>query len=118
MRDRLIKRIVTVLADAWAPERIVLFGSSANPQGGPPGDIDILVVAATDLPRPLRRRLAEAPFAAFPVKVDVLVFTRKRCAPRRRIPSPPPHWSMERSFCAVDSRRVSAHAYLALVGDT
>ncbi|GGD19689.1 nucleotidyltransferase domain-containing protein [Aureimonas glaciei] len=75
MRERLIARVVAVLQEAWMPERIVLFGSSANPRAARPRDIDILVIAPTDIPRPLRRRIAEAPFAAFPVKVDVLVFT-------------------------------------------
>ena len=75
MRERLIARIVEVLRGAWAPERIVLFGSAAHPRGEPPRDIDVLVIAPTDVPRPLRRRIAEAPFAAFPVKIDVLVFT-------------------------------------------
>ena len=66
-----LAEIIDRIARNLAPERIVLFGSYASGEAREDSDIDLLVVAKTDLPPrdrfPLIRRL----LADFPVAFDV-----------------------------------------------
>ena len=41
---RLIQRLVRRLADQFAPDQVILFGSHASGQAGPDSDVDLLVV--------------------------------------------------------------------------
>ena len=63
--DRTVQEMVRRLAEAVQPERILLFGSHARGNAGPDSDVDLLVIAPSELPPwrrtpPLYRLLAGA----------------------------------------------------------
>ena len=69
--DEIIRRIVRIAA----PERIILFGSTARGDAGPDSDLDLLVVKAGNVHR---RELAGQIYAALvglDRSVDVIVVT-------------------------------------------
>jgi len=78
--------IVERLRQAYAPERIYLFGSHARGDAGPDSDFDILVVVSDDAP-PNRRtsRLAYQALRGTGVAADVLVWTRGYFEGRRHL---------------------------------
>ena len=62
---RTVQEMVRRLAEAVRPERIILFGSHARGDAGPDSDVDLLVIASSELPPwrrtpPLYRLLAGA----------------------------------------------------------
>jgi uncharacterized protein len=65
--DDIVGRIV----DRFAPEKIVLFGSQARGDARDDSDVDLLVVAETDLPLRERYPLVRALLADFPAAFDV-----------------------------------------------
>ncbi len=77
--DSLIRDIVKAIVDASAPERIILFGSAARGDVGPDSDVDLIVVEKESSFHQGSRwaessRIRKALWA-FPVPIDVLVFT-------------------------------------------
>ncbi|NIQ85536.1 MAG: nucleotidyltransferase domain-containing protein, partial [Acidobacteria bacterium] len=46
--DPLLADVVRRLVDAYAPERIYLFGSSARGEAGPDSDYDLLLIVPDD----------------------------------------------------------------------
>ena len=63
--QRTVQELVRRLAEAVQPERIILFGSHARGDAGPDSDVDLLVIAPSELPPwqrtpPLYRLLAGA----------------------------------------------------------
>lgn len=81
-----LEEIVERLRQAYAPERIYLFGSHARGGAGPDSDFDILVVVPDDAP-PDRRssRLAYQALRGTGVATDVLVWTRGYFEGRRHL---------------------------------
>jgi len=81
-----LDEIVERLRQAYAPERIYLFGSHARGEAGPDSDFDILVVVPDDAP-PSRRgsRLAYQSLRGTGVAADVLVWTRSYFEGRRHL---------------------------------
>ena len=51
-----IKRAAKKLGDKARAERVILFGSYARGQAGDHSDVDLLIIAESDLPRPMRSR--------------------------------------------------------------
>jgi len=47
---RTVQEMVRRLAEAVRPERIILFGSHARGDAGPDSDVDLLVIAPSELP--------------------------------------------------------------------
>ncbi|MBA3638084.1 MAG: nucleotidyltransferase domain-containing protein [Acidobacteria bacterium] len=81
-----LSAITQRLADAYAPERIYLFGSTARGDAGPDSDFDILVVVADDAA--LARRQSRLGYEAlWPVgrAGDILVMTRSQFESRARV---------------------------------
>jgi predicted nucleotidyltransferase len=77
--DTLIQDIVTAIVDAAAPEKIILFGSAARGEVGPDSDVDLIVVEKESSFHEGSRwaessRIRKALWA-FPVPIDVLLFT-------------------------------------------
>ena len=76
-RDPVLSEIVRRLVDAYAPERIYLFGSKAREEGTPDSDYDLLLVIPDDAPPERRRsRLAYERLWGTGAAADVLVWTR------------------------------------------
>lgn len=76
--DARLAEIVRRLVQAYAPERIYLFGSHARGDAGADSDYDLLVVVADDAPLERKRsRLAYVALRGTGTAADVLVCTRR-----------------------------------------
>jgi predicted nucleotidyltransferase len=76
------------LIEAYAPERIYLFGSSARGEAGPDSDYDLLLVVPDDAPPERRRsRLAYERLWGTGTALDVLVWTRSSFDRRLHLPA-------------------------------
>jgi predicted nucleotidyltransferase len=56
-------------------EAVILFGSYARNQPGEHSDVDLLVIAESDLPRHKRSRDLHLMFKPYPFPMDILVYT-------------------------------------------
>ena len=56
---------------------MILFGSHARDQAGTHSDVDLLVIADSDLPRHKRSRQLHLMFKPYPFPMDILVYTPK-----------------------------------------
>ncbi len=76
--------VVDQIAQKFAPEKIVLFGSYAWGTPGPESDVDLLVIKDTDDTRELTRAIEHELFSRrFPM--DILVYKPDRIAWRLEI---------------------------------
>jgi len=72
-----LARIIELLAEAYQPERIYLFGSKARGDYGPDSDFDLMVIVPDDAPPARKRsRLAYEVLRGTGTAADVLVWTR------------------------------------------
>ena len=77
--DPLLAELVRRLADAYRPERIYLFGSTARGDAGPDSDYDLLIVVPDGSPSERRRPdLGYEAVEGLPRSGDFLVWTRRR----------------------------------------
>lgn len=79
--DAVLEEIVRRLVEAYEPERVYLFGSSARGDAGPDSDYDVLLIVPDDAPpeRQQSRLAAEVLWRArIGAPVDVLVWRRSR----------------------------------------
>ena len=84
--DAPLKDIVNRLVEAYAPERIYLFGSHARGEAGQDSDYDLLVIVRDDAPPEQRRsRLAYEVLRGTGVAVDVIVWPRDYFERRRQV---------------------------------
>ena len=84
--DDKLREVIDRLVEAYRPERIYLFGSTARGEAGPDSDYDLLVVVADDADRDRRRsRLAYQALRGTGIAADVLVSTRSRFDARARV---------------------------------
>ncbi len=70
-----LEEIVERIAGHFHPEKIILFGSYAHGEATEESDVDLLVVAQTDLPPRDRFPAVSRLLADFPVAFDVIVKT-------------------------------------------
>ncbi len=78
MDDRKLAEIIRRLVEAYHPERIYLFGSSARGDVSPDSDYDLMVVVPDSAPPERRRsRLAYEVLWGTGAAADVLVWTRE-----------------------------------------
>lgn len=70
-----IDGIIRAVADRFAPEKIILFGSYASDHPTPDSDLDLLVVMESDQPRRHRAAAMQLMFRPMPCSIDFLVFT-------------------------------------------
>lgn len=76
LSDPLLAEIVRRLVEAYRPQRIYLFGSTARGEAGPESDYDIMVVVDDDTPPHLKRsRRAYEVLSGLPRSGDILVWT-------------------------------------------
>ena len=86
--DPCLAEILKRLIEAYAPERIYLFGSSARGDAGPDSDYDLLLVVPDDAPPERQRsRLAYERLWGTGTAADVLVWTRSSFDRRLHLPA-------------------------------
>ena len=73
--ERWFDRAVQALVDAFHPRKVVLFGSHARAEARADSDVDLLVIAETELDPVERSYRAQRAIGRRPVPVDVLVYT-------------------------------------------
>jgi len=83
-----LAEVVRRLIEAYAPERVYLFGSTARGDAGPDSDYDLLLVVSDDAPPERKRsRLAYQTLWGTDTAVDVLVWTRSSFDRRLHLPA-------------------------------
>jgi predicted nucleotidyltransferase len=71
----LIRAIAARIAEAFNPDKILLFGSYASGKPGPDSDIDMLIVMESTLPRHECSRNIRRLFKPQPCPMDILAYT-------------------------------------------
>ena len=72
-----IEDVATKIGRHINAEAVILFGSYARSQPGRHSDVDLLVIAESDLPRQKRSRELHLIFKPYPFPMDILVYTPK-----------------------------------------
>jgi predicted nucleotidyltransferase len=86
--DPRLAEVVQRLVDAYTPERIYLFGSTARGDAGPDSDYDLLLIVPDDAaPERKRSRLAYERLWGTGTAVDVLVWTKSSFDRRLHLPA-------------------------------
>jgi predicted nucleotidyltransferase len=70
-----IRQVAIQLGDAAKASQVILFGSYARGQATDRSDVDLLVVAETDLPRHKRAVELYKQFHPYPFGMDIVVYT-------------------------------------------
>ncbi len=84
--EQTLQTIVTRIADAIHPQKIILFGSWARDERGPHSDIDLLIIHETTLPRPQRYAQVRRLFWGMGIPMDILVYTPEEFARFQSVP--------------------------------
>ena len=77
--------IVERIVRRFNPEKIILFGSQARGDARPDSDVDLLIVADTDLPPRDRFPAAHRILADYPLAFDVILSTPVEYNKRRSL---------------------------------
>jgi predicted nucleotidyltransferase len=72
-----IEEVAQKIGKQTRARAVVLFGSHARGQAGTDSDVDLLVIAESDLPRHKRSRQLHLLFKPYPFAMDILVYTPK-----------------------------------------
>lgn len=70
-----IENIAKKIGECVHAKSIFLFGSYSRNQAGENSDVDLLVIADSDLPRHKRSRQIHLMFKPYPFPMDILVYT-------------------------------------------
>ena len=70
-----IVQVATKIGTAANAERVILFGSYARGQASEHSDVDLLIIAESELPRFKRSRELYKLFQPYPFGMDLLVYT-------------------------------------------
>jgi predicted nucleotidyltransferase len=70
-----IENVARRIGEQTHAKAVVLFGSHARNQAGTHSDVDLLVIAESDLPRHKRSRQLHLLFKPYPFAMDILVYT-------------------------------------------
>jgi predicted nucleotidyltransferase len=81
-----IKRVATRIGLAAEAEKVVLFGSHAKGHAGEDSDVDLLVIAESQLPRFKRSRSLYKLFRPYPFAMDLVVYTPQEVEKGKRSP--------------------------------
>lgn len=79
-----IETVAKKIAEETKAKTVVLFGSYARGQAGKDSDVDLLVIAESDLPRHKRSRQLHLMFKPYPFAMDILVYTPKEVEQERQ----------------------------------
>ena len=72
-----IENVARKIGQQIQAEAVILFGSYARKQPGKHSDVDLLVIAESNLPRHKRSRELHLTFKPYPFPMDILVYTPK-----------------------------------------
>ena len=75
INENKIKQIARKMAIAANAERVILFGSYARGEATEQSDVDLLLIADSDLPRFKRSRELYKLFKPHPFSMDIVVYT-------------------------------------------
>jgi len=78
-----IEKVARKIGEQTEAKAVVLFGSHARGQAGTNSDVDLLVIAESDLPRHKRSRPLHLMFKPYPFAMDILVYTPKEVEQER-----------------------------------
>jgi len=70
-----IVRVATCIGNAANAERVILFGSHARGEAKENSDVDLMIIAESDLPRFKRSRELYKLIRPYPFGMDLLVYT-------------------------------------------
>jgi len=70
-----IENVARRIGEQINARAVILFGSYARNQPGKHSDVDLLVIAESDLPRHKRSRQLHLMFKPYPFPMDILVYT-------------------------------------------
>ena len=79
-----IEVVARKIAEQTKAKAVVLFGSHARGQAGTDSDVDLLVIAESDLPRHKRSRQLHLMFKPYPFAMDILVYTPREVEQERQ----------------------------------
>ncbi len=78
-----IEKVAREIGEQAKAKAVVLFGSHARGQAGKDSDVDLLVIAESDLPRHKRSQQLHLMFKPYPFAMDILVYTPKEVETER-----------------------------------
>ena len=78
-----IENVARKIGQQIHAKAVILFGSYARNQPGKHSDVDLLVIAESDLPRHKRSRELHLMFKPYPFPMDILVYTPKEVEQER-----------------------------------
>lgn len=81
-----IERVATRLGQAANAERVVLFGSYARGDASETSDVDLLIIAQSELPRFKRTRELYKLFRPYPFAMSLIVYTPEEIDKGKRSP--------------------------------
>ena len=70
-----IKRVAARLGKAADAQQVILFGSHARGEAGENSDVDLMIIAESDLPRFKRSRELYKQLRPYPFGMDLVVYT-------------------------------------------
>ena len=79
-----IEDVARKIGEQTKARAVVLFGSHARNQAGKDSDVDLLVIAESDLPRHKRSWQLHLMFKPYPFAMDILVYTPKEVEKERQ----------------------------------
>jgi uncharacterized protein len=86
IREDQIRQVALQLADAANASQVILFGSYARGEATDRSDVDLMVVAQTDLPRHKRAVGLYKQFRPYPFGMDILVYTPQEVQEGKKSP--------------------------------
>lgn len=81
-----IKRVATRLGTMANAERVILFGSHARGEATENSDVDLMIIAESELPRFKRSRELYKLFRPYPFGMDLIVYTPQEVERGKRSP--------------------------------
>ena len=81
-----IVRVATQVGRAADAERVLLFGSHARNEAKEHSDVDLMVIAASDLPRHKRSRQLYKSIRPYTIGLDLVVYTPQEIERDSRAP--------------------------------
>ncbi|TSC90732.1 MAG: DNA polymerase beta domain-containing protein [Candidatus Berkelbacteria bacterium Licking1014_96] len=84
-KQQKIREIVTKIAKAYQPEKIILFGSYAWGRPNQDSDLDFFIIKKTDEPTPKRIEDVDKIFLRREFPMDFLVYTPEQVVKREKM---------------------------------